>query len=470
VTRSIEIPLLEKKSEIIVLGAGLLGLRIADLLSQRGYRIELVEEGHAVGGMVGTFKRRFDGQDYFFDYGPHLFFDEFKEDYHAFLKDDLQSITGSFAMILQGKQVTYPLKLHEILKKVHLHIIIRTAGEVILNRLFRRNYQPDSLEEWMGARFGKILFNTFYAPYIEKCCGLPSSEVAVDWATERVHVTGNSIIDTIINRFKTVISRRTGDLNQASSEEITAYYPLKGAGEITDFLAERISDLGGTIHLDSKVSRVVVKDGSLDSIRVDNGNGEIELTADHYISTIPLPVLIRSITPSVPRSYLEASDFLKYRDLLLMYLILDKPRVMDHIEIFFPDADAVFKRIYEPKSLSEYMAPPERTSLCLEICCDKGEELSEDKLYQKAIRNLAKAGIVTPDRVLDYFTVRLPYAYPVYKKGFKQRVSLLLGYLGNLNNLTTIGRQGEFRYHAMTNETMELAVHTVDLLERHNLP
>lgn len=449
-----------KKKNIIIFGAGLLGLRIGDLLSQKGYHVELVEASYAPGGMMGTFKRDFEGRDYYFDYGPHLLFHNFKDDYRDLIGDDLLDISSSFSMLVKGKRLAYPLKIKEMLMNLPFRDVVLTGMEVIYNQIAKRNVHSDSLEEWITKRFGKIPFQQFYAPYIQKCNGLPPNDVAVDWVTERTHVTGNSLLGTAYKRIKTALSKKdTAPNNLPSSDRITAYYPRKGAGEITDALAKRIQDKGGIIHINSRVNKVIVTDNHLVNwISVKHGKQEVKLYADYYISTIPLPVLIKNITPAVSISYLEAANCLKYRQLILMYLIIDQPRVLDCIEVFFADKEVIFKRIYEPKSLSDYMAPPHRTSLCLEICCNETDDFSEEEVYQKAIDNLRQTGVVTPDKISHYFTIRVPYAYPIYCQGFKEKVNLLLDYIKSINNLTTIGRQGLFKYHAMTNETMEMAV------------
>jgi len=211
---------------------------------------------------------------------------------------------------------------------------------------------------------------------------------------------------------------------------------------------------------------VTLEDRSVDWISIEKANQEIKLKADHYISTIPLPTLVKKISPSVSLSHLEADHYLKYRHLILLYLVINQPHVLDCIEIFFADNDVIFKRIYEPKALSDYMAPPDKTSLCLEICCDETDTFAEEELYQKAIHNLSQAGIVTPDKVSHYFTVRLPNAYPIYRQGFKETVDLLVGDIKGISNLTTIGRQGSFKYHAMTNETMEMSIQIANLFAR----
>jgi protoporphyrinogen oxidase len=454
------------KKKVILIGAGLLGLRTADLLSQKGYEVELIESSPTTGGLTGTFNRTIQGKDFYFDYGPHLLFEEFKNDYHELIGDALRSITGKFAIIVEGKTLSYPLKITEIFKNIPLRMIIPAVTEILFQSMLKSRAEVKSLEHWMTSRFGKIIFQRFYAPYVEKCNGLKSEEVAVDWATERAHVTGNSLIEVFWNRLVTALRDKSGAPNLPSSNQICAYYPDKGVGEITKALTNRIMSNNGIIHLNSGLSEVTLENNSVRGISITTGGKFNYLEADHYISTIPLPLLIRGITPVVSPALLEAAANLKYRHLILMYLIINQPRVIDAIEIFFSDPDVIFKRIYEPKSLSEWMAPADKTSLCLEISCNEGDNFDEEELFKKAINNLNKAGIVSPNKIIHSFTIRMPYAYPIYTLKFKKNVDLLLEYLGRINNLISVGRQGTFKYHAMTNETMALSAELADIFDK----
>ena len=54
-----------RKSEVIVVGAGIAGLTSAAILSKQGLSVTLIESHTQAGGCAGTFKRK----DYIFDVG-----------------------------------------------------------------------------------------------------------------------------------------------------------------------------------------------------------------------------------------------------------------------------------------------------------------------------------------------------------------------------------------------------------------
>jgi protoporphyrinogen oxidase len=72
--------------------------------------------------------------------------------------------------------------------------------------------------------------------------------------------------------------------------------------------------------------------------------------------------------------------------------------------------------------------------------------------------------LASRELVLESFVVDLPHAYPVYPVGFEQDQRALLEHVAGFANLLTSGRQGLFRYHAMTNEVMEMADSVVRFL------
>ncbi|OHB92878.1 MAG: hypothetical protein A2Z57_01020, partial [Planctomycetes bacterium RIFCSPHIGHO2_12_39_6] len=404
---------------------------------------------------------------YLFDYGPHLFFRDYKDDYQELVGNELQHVVGAFSMMVNGKQLPYPLRVMNILKNLPLSATFKVATELLYNKLFNKRHQAETIEQWYVSRFGKYLFQTFYAPYIAKNMGLSSSQTSVQWAMERIHVTGNSLQETILKRIKTALFKRNQKENLPSSDMITAFYPKYGAGRIGESMAKRIVQNGGTIHLSKACKNISIQREKVEFVSFGT-EGE-KTIGDYVISTIPLPSLFQIIRPEVSSELSRAASALKFRHLILMYLIIDKPRVLDRIEVFFPDSSVIFKRIYEPKTLSEEVAPPHRTSLCLEICCNEDEQFTDRELFERAIKNLQDYNIIRREDVLQYFTIRLPFAYPIYHLGFAEQRKLLLDYVQSIKNLFTVGRQGLFQYHAMTNECMAMANTMSETIIQHKI-
>ncbi len=61
--------------KIIIVGGGITGLSTAWKLSEKGYKVDLIESDRSIGGLAKSIKI----ENYSFDIGPHSFFTEDKE-------------------------------------------------------------------------------------------------------------------------------------------------------------------------------------------------------------------------------------------------------------------------------------------------------------------------------------------------------------------------------------------------------
>ena len=61
--------------KIIIIGGGITGLSAAWKLSEKGYKVDVVESDKSIGGLAQSIKVG----NYFFDIGPHSFFTVDKE-------------------------------------------------------------------------------------------------------------------------------------------------------------------------------------------------------------------------------------------------------------------------------------------------------------------------------------------------------------------------------------------------------
>jgi protoporphyrinogen oxidase len=448
---------------VLILGGGFSGLRLAFLLNRQGYAVEIVEREARLGGMVQTFSHAWSGEEFLFDYGPHLFFDDYVPDYRDLLGDDLLRIRDRFAMVTRGVMLSYPLRPVEMLTRMNPLRSARYLLDFALWRLTgpRADGGQPNLRTVMTDRFGPKLFEDFYAPYIEKCCGLPSERISPLWAKERENVSGKNPVDNILKKVQSLFSRATRERlsreNHPSARDILAWYPRLGAGQLCDAMAAALPPTG--VHLGAEVKGVLTEGGRVVGVAVDQAGRGRTLHADLYISTIPLQQLVRSLAPEP--ALLAAAGRLRFRTVRLVNLIVAQDRILDCLEIFSMTRTHPFKRVYEPKAMSAAMAPPGMSSLCLEVCCSEGEEfhaLPAGPLAERCVDALVEMKLLASrDLVKDSFVVDLPHAYPVYPVGFEQDQRLLLEHVSAFGNLLTSGRQGLFRYHAMTNEVMEMA-------------
>lgn len=458
---------------VVILGGGFAGLRIAHLLRRNGYRIILVEKSARWGGMVQTWSRELEGRRFDFDFGPHLFFEPYTAEYRALLGDHLLTLRDCFRMNTRGAVLAYPPRPRELLTRMNPLRVLAYLGDFVWCRLRARRAGPadENLEQHMTARFGRKLFDEFYAPYIEKCCGLPPREISTLWARERENVSGRSLADTLRRKVRAWLDptyrAAIAKVNDPAARRISGWYPRHGAGELSETMLRELQ--GERLLPETVIERIATRGRRVEEVVArPAGGAPVSLRGDFYLSTIPLAQLVTLLAPSDP-ALAECVRHLRYRRVRLVNLAVRRPRVLDCLELFSMNREQIFKRIYEPKAMSPDMAPADMTSLCLEVCCDEGDavaRLGEQELVGRCVADLAGMRLLSgPAEVAGAWVVELPEAYPIYAQGFEEHHRALLEYIAGFENLLTCGRQGLFRYHAMTNEVMEMADDVLRFLE-----
>jgi protoporphyrinogen oxidase len=147
-----------------------------------------------------------------------------------------------------------------------------------------------------------------------------------------------------------------------------------------------------------------------------------------------------------------AAARLRYRDLVIVAVMLERERATDQTWIYFPGKDIPFGRLHEPTNWSAAMAPPGRTLLVTECFCFRGDatwNASDAELIETTVHHLEKLGFIRQHEVCDGMVVRIPAAYPLFEVGYQERSRILSDYLERFENLQVAGRGGLFRYYNM---------------------
>jgi len=222
-------------------------------------------------------------------------------------------------------------------------------------------------------------------------------------------------------------------------------YPRTGFGAIAEALAEAAVKAGAEVRLESGVESLARRsDGDGWTVRLAGGD---TLDAAQVWSTAPLPALARVVSPAPPPVALAAAGRLRHRALILLYLVLDRPRWTEFDAHYFPGPEVLAARVSEPRNYRDDPAQPrDVTVLCAEIACWEGDELwraADAELAARLAVELAAAGLPDPAPVAVE-SRRLPRVYPVYGPGFAADLAALEQWASGLGGLITFGRQGLF--------------------------
>ena len=305
----------------------------------------------------------------------------------------------------------------------------------------------ENFEEWVTEKFGKKLFNTFFKTYTEKVWGIPTKEIGAEWAAQRIKSL--SLTKAVINAFfpKSKKTKVTSLIDQFQ-------YPRLGPGMMYERLADAIKDRGGEIVLSADVVEIKRNNGHVSKVvyRDQSGNKK-EISGSHYISTIPLPELVRKMEPPVSDALKESLNFLQFRAFIAVCLIVDRADLFPDNWIYIHSPEVEVGRIQNFKNWNPDMVPDQsKTALGMEYFCfenDKLWNISDKDLISLSSRELETIGLGKSSEVIDGFVIRQKDTYPIYKIGYKEHLEKIYEYIKTFDNLQAIGRGGTFRYNNM---------------------
>ncbi len=430
--------------DIVVLGAGLAGLSAGHALCEAGRPVRILEREPEVGGLARTVARG----PFRFDLGGHRFFTRdaaVDALVRRLLGADGLDVPRRSQILLRGRWVEYPLRPLNALSGLGPG----TALRIVLDRV-RRGFERwpaardlVSLEDWVVRHFGRTLFEIYFREYSEKVWGIGCDAISADWVAQRIQ--GLSLGVAVRNAF---LGFRGGGPRTLADRFL---YPAEGIGTLAGRLRQSV-EREGEIRCGVEVTRLHHRDGRVRSVAVRDGSGTSELEASAAISTVPLPELVRMLDPRPPADVLGAAARLRFRDLVVVAVLLDRERATDQSWIYFPERTIPFGRIHEPTNWSRRMAPEGKTLLVAEQFCFRGDETwaaGDDEISERTVRSLHALGLLSRDEVLGTSVLRVPKAYPLFEVGYAEHCRTIGGYLDRFSNLFTAGRGGTFSYHNM---------------------
>lgn len=424
--------------KVIILGAGLTGLSAADLLSEKGIEVIVIEKEEHPGGLAVTFRKN----GFHFDCGPHRFHTknpELLEYVSELLPGELIELERQSRIRLLDRYFHYPLSLGNILKQMPMSkgigIVTSYIGEKFRNIIAPRD--ESNFESWVVKRFGKKLFDLYFSPYTEKLWGCPSTELSVDWASQRITVPSLSKL------IKATIFTSKEDIRSLVS---TFHYPKGGIGRICEVLAERLVSRKGNILYGTEP--LCIKRDSGSGFTIETSQGKI--TADKIINTIPVNKYVHLLGNILSEDVHRASENLHFRSIIFITVRLrNRIQVWDHW-IYTPEEHYLFNRLSIPENFDPDCSV-NGSQVVFEFTCSEGDNIwcGRSDLLESAVSGGAKLGLFSPDDVLGSIITRQAHAYPVYDLSYTTNTSVVLDALHELEGSVTCGRQGLFRYNNM---------------------
>lgn len=438
---------MQNNYDVLIIGGGVAGLMAGIELSKNGKKVVILEKESVVGGQCRTEILKTKDETYRFDYGGHRFITNnevllsFVEE---ILGDDLLVANRSSVILHQNRIYEYPLNIKNLFKVAPFKLLLGTFIDAL--KIIFKFVKPDnsSFKSWIVSRFGKTLYENFFAPYTKKLWGIEPENLSADWAGQRI-----SLLD-----LKDVLKKLLFKNKKTVRTYAKSYrYPKYGFGGLSLKMAKKFESLGGKIFTNESVEKFVYNQDKIEAVYTKDK----VFYANDIISTMPLNEM---------SNMLGFESNLKFRSLRFLCIGLDIEDFSPYTWQYVSDCDLLPTRIQEPKRRSVSMSPNGKSSIMLEIPCNKDDviwNMEEEKLLEIVKNDLKKLNFNIEDKIVDYFSFITEHAYTLMDIDYAKKRDDAFEYLNRFKNLTMAGRQGTFRYIFLDTamETGLMAAHRV---------
>jgi protoporphyrinogen oxidase len=441
---------------VVIIGAGPAGLTAAYQLAKQGTPVTVLEGTDVVGGISQTATYK----GYRFDIGGHRFFTKVapvEQLWDEILGDEFISVPRMSRIAYRGRFFDYPLKPMNALRGLGIVNSVLCVASYLYAH-YRPSPVEENLEQWVTNRFGRRLYEIFFKTYTEKVWGMPCTEIRAEWAAQRIQ--GLSLAKAILSA--TSLNKRSTAIKTLIHE---FRYPRLGPGQMWERARDRVVEWGGEVLMNHEVSRLELGHDGISAVIADGPNGPRRIAGSHFISTMPVRHLVRALGDRVPQPVRAAAEGLKYRDFLVVALMVEGENLFPDNWIYVHTPGVQVGRIQNFNNWSRAMVPDAgRTCLGLEYFCFEGDGLwtsSDEDLIALATRELRHLGLAGDVPVRDGAVVRMKKAYPVYDAEYRSHIETIRTLIDPIENLHTVGRNGMHKYnnqdHSMLTAMMAVA-------------
>ncbi|GGI78050.1 NAD(P)/FAD-dependent oxidoreductase [Legionella impletisoli] len=453
----------ERLIDVLCIGAGPAGLTAGYLLGKEKKSCLILEKDpQYVGGISKTVQYK----GFRFDIGGHRFFSKSSEIealWEELLGEDFIERPRKSRIYYQKKFFSYPIKPFEALWKLGVYRSFSALFSYLRYRLYP--IKPvRSFQDWVTNQFGRFFFQIFFKTYTEKVWGMACTEISSDWAAQRIK--GLSLITAL----KNACFAKAPQHQQSIKTLITHFrYPKLGPGMMWEAARAKIQQQGNCVELGACVTTIeYLSQDNTWCVHYQTPDGEKIAYARQIISSMPLRELVQALSYDLPPKIIQAADGLRYRDFLMVALIVNEDGHFDDNWIYIHDPTVKVGRIQNFRSWSPYLIPTQGMNCYgLEYFCFEGDGLwsaDDEDLLDLAKKEIHQIGLIKESTIVDGCVVRQPKAYPIYDDTYKMNVATIREYLNeHFPGLHLVGRNGMHKYnnqdHAMM--TAKLTVENI---------
>lgn len=410
-----------KQKTFVIIGAGISGLSIARMLKEKGRKVILFEKESTPGGLVRCERVN---DILYHCVGGHVFNSRNQAVLQWFWeqcnKNDFQLATRHAVVSLaDGTHVDYPIENH--IYQMPSHIQDAVLDDLL--QIASKGYpEDDNFDDFLLHRFGKTLYNEYFAPYNRKIWRRPLTDVPLKW------LQGKLPMPTV----KEILAANIGQVKEMQMVHSTFHYPKQnGSQYIADAFAANLN-----IHYNSQIEQIN-RDGDKWNV-----NGHL---ADYIIfcgNVRHLPAMLTNTT--IELCDLEKLEF--HGTTSVLCEIEQNP----YSWIYMPSETHESHRIICTGNFAKSNSPSGKNTATVEFT---------EKMSRNEIEEQLKRIPFSPRYITHRYT---PCTYPIQNAETRSIITLAKAQLEK-HGIYLLGRFAEWEYYNM-DAAMEAAIRLVNRL------
>ncbi|MFV1984316.1 MAG: NAD(P)/FAD-dependent oxidoreductase [Thiohalomonadales bacterium] len=387
-----------------VIGAGPMGLACAYQLLKNGFEVDIYEADDRIGGMSAHFD--FNGLSI-----ERFYHFICKEDYDLFelldelgLKDQLHWSSTLMGYYFQGKLYKWgnPVALLTF-PKLSLINRLRYGLHMFVSSKMKHgdNIETQDAVTWIKRWQGTSTYNIMWSKLFELKFYHFTSNLSASWIWARIRRVGRSRHN--------LMQEQMGYLKGGSNTLLVA-------------LQQAIEEMGGQIHLNSKVEKIEHENNKISGLLVNGKN-------IHYLkifSTIPLP-FIPGLLPDFPKKILNQYTSLNNIGVVCLIFKL-KQKVTNNFWLNINSDGIEIPGIIEYSNLYPNPAESEQPEHIVYVPFYMPQEHKKYKNTDKEFVDESKQYLfaintsLTEDDIIDVTVSRYGFAQPICEPGFLKKL------------------------------------------------
>lgn len=414
-----------QRKPIAIIGAGIAGLTAANFLQRHNVPFILFEAGKKIAGLATSFK---DEEGFSYDFGAHFVTNRLAA--MIGVSGDCKTVKHySETVLLNGKTYSYPFGLMKIPRMT----LSGMKSQIVSNG------KEKTAQNWFRSRYGKALADEVALPLIEAWSG----EKAENLSSSVGESLPGSIAKTIYLKMVSKVLKRAVCIGYSrelpESANVYHVYPNQGVHTLCEKLAEGITD---KIKLESPVKEILVENEKVVAVKTESETFEVSAV----ISTAPIHVLPKLVKGT---EKLHKFSKFRYRPMTFVNMRFEGRGLLPDVVLWLPENKYPFFRLTEATLSMPWLAPEGKTIITVDIGCEMNDEfwtMESEKLGEVCLEHLTSIIPNIKEKYLGCHVLRTPISYPVFHKDYEAERQDFEQNGTGIENLLSVGRNGEFSH------------------------